>query len=220
MGMLLIISGAFGLFRREAVVEAGGYDTTTVGEDAELVLRLHRHRREQGLPCRITFFPDPICWTQAPGSLRTLVRQRDRWQRGLIEMIARHRRMIANPAYGRIGLLAMPYFLVFEMLGPTIEVMGYAAFIASVALGIAPLGYALAFLALAITFGMLLSLITLLIEERAFQRYPGWRCLIRLSLSALAENIVYRQALALIRVRAWWTLSRHHGWGRMERAGF
>ena len=125
-GMLLIISGAFGLFRRDVCVEVGGYDPTTVGEDAELVLRLHRHRRDQGKPCRITFFPDPICWTECPEDLRTLMRQRDRWQRGLIEMIARHREMLLRPRYGRIGCLAMPYFIVFELLGPTIECFGYA----------------------------------------------------------------------------------------------
>lgn len=105
LGMLLIISGAFGLFRREAIVEVGGYDTKTVGEDAELVLRLHRYRREHGLPCRITFFPDPICWTEAPSSLRVLIRQRDRWQRGLTQMLATHRKMVGRPRYRRVGLV-------------------------------------------------------------------------------------------------------------------
>src|SRR6185503_8463373 len=100
LGMLLIISGAFGLFRREVVVEAGGYDPTTVGEDAELVLRLHRHQRDRDRPCRITFFPDPICWTEAPASMSVFARQRDRWQRGLIEMLSRHHKMIGRRRYG------------------------------------------------------------------------------------------------------------------------
>ncbi len=134
-GMLLIISGAFGLFRRDVCVEVGGYDPTTVGEDAELVLRLHRHQRDQGKPCRITFFPDPICWTECPEDLRTLVRQRDRWQRGLIEMIARHKEMLFRPRYGRIGCLAMPYFILFELLGPTIECFGYTLFVLALAPG-------------------------------------------------------------------------------------
>jgi cellulose synthase/poly-beta-1,6-N-acetylglucosamine synthase-like glycosyltransferase len=105
LGMLLIISGAFGLFRREAIVEVGGYDTKTVGEDAELVLRLHRYRREHGLPCRITFFPDPICWTEAPSSLRVLIRQRDRWQRGLTQMLATHARWSDAP--GTVALASL-----------------------------------------------------------------------------------------------------------------
>lgn len=152
-GMLMIISGAFGLFRRDVCVEAGGYDPTTVGEDAEFVLRLHRHQRERGEPCRVTFFPDPICWTECPEDLRTLVRQRDRWQRGLIEMIARHRKMLFRPSFGRIGCVAMPYFLVFELLGPTIECIGYALFALAVALGVIPIQFALAFLAIALTYG-------------------------------------------------------------------
>jgi cellulose synthase/poly-beta-1,6-N-acetylglucosamine synthase-like glycosyltransferase len=155
-GMLLIISGAFGLFRRDVCVDVGGYDPTTVGEDVELVLRLHRHQRERQLPCRITFFPDPICWTECPEDLGTLVRQRDRWQRGLIEMIARHRKMLV-----------------------------------------------------------------ILMEERAFRRCPGWSDLIRVTLCAVVENVGYRQLLAVVRMRAWYTLARRQQhWGEMTRKGF
>ena len=180
-GMLLIISGAFGLFRRDVCVEVGGYDPTTVGEDAELVLRLHRHQRDRGEPCRITFFPDPICWTECPEDLRTLVRQRDRWQRGLIEMIARHREMLLRPRYGRIGCLAMPYFILFELLGPTIECFGYALFVLALALGIVSLPFALVFFAVSLTYSLVLSFLVILMEERAFRRYPGWSDLTRLT---------------------------------------
>jgi cellulose synthase/poly-beta-1,6-N-acetylglucosamine synthase-like glycosyltransferase len=220
LGMLLIISGAFGLFRREAVIDIGGYDTTSIGEDAELILRLYRHRLKEKLPCRIAFFPDPICWTEAPGDWKSLIGQRDRWQRGLIQMLFRHRQMILNPRYGRIGLLAIPYFLIFEMLGPNIEVLGYAAFIASVVLGIAPLSYTLSFIALATLFGLLFSVASMLVEERSYQRYPGWRDLRRLAVSAIAENFGYRQILSLVRVRSWWMLARKTGWGTIERSGF
>ncbi|MGH2940567.1 MAG: glycosyltransferase [Solirubrobacterales bacterium] len=220
-GMLMIISGAFGLFRRDVCVEVGGYDPTTVGEDAELVLRLHRHQRERREPCRITFFPDPICWTECPEDLGTLVRQRDRWQRGLIEMIARHRAMLFRPRFGRIGSIAMPYFLVFELIGPTIECVGYVLFVLAVALGIIPLPFALAFLAIALTYGLVLTFLVILMEERAFRRYPGWRDLMRLAVCAVIENIGYRQLLALVRMRAWYTLARgNQHWGEMTRKGF
>lgn len=220
-GMLMIISGAFGLFRRDVCVEVGGYDPTTVGEDAELVLRLHRHQRERREPCRITFFPDPICWTECPEDLGTLVRQRDRWQRGLIEMIARHRSMLFRPRFGRIGCVAMPYFLVFEVLGPTIECVGYTLFVVAVALGVIPLAFALAFLAIALTYGLVLSFLVILMEERAFRRYPGWTDLVRLAVCAVIENIGYRQLLALVRMRAWYTLARgNQHWGEMTRKGF
>jgi cellulose synthase/poly-beta-1,6-N-acetylglucosamine synthase-like glycosyltransferase len=221
VGMLMIISGAFGLFRRDVVVAAGGYDTTTVGEDAELVLRLHRYRRDRKEPCRITFFPDPICWTEAPSSLKVLVRQRDRWQRGLMEMLWKHRGMIGRPRYGRIGLFATPYFVLFEMLGPTIEVLGYFAVAASAALGLISPTFTALLLGLSVSYGLVLSFATIMMEERAFRRYPGWRCLRRLTGAAILENVGYRQLIALVRMRAWWTLFRRKShWGEMTRAGF
>lgn len=220
-GMLLIISGAFGLFRRDICVEVGGYDPTTVGEDAELVLRLHRHQRDRGRRCRITFFPDPICWTECPEDLRTLVRQRDRWQRGLIELIGRHREMLLRPRYGRIGCLAMPYFIVFELLGPTIECLGYALFVLALVLGVVSLPFALVFFAVSLVYSLVLSFLVILMEERAFRRYPGWSDLIRLTLCAVVENLGYRQLLAVVRMRSWYTLARRkQHWGEMTRKGF
>jgi cellulose synthase/poly-beta-1,6-N-acetylglucosamine synthase-like glycosyltransferase len=223
LGMLLIISGAFGLFRRDALVEAGGYDATTVGEDAELVLRLHRRRREAGRPCRVVFFPDPICWTEAPDRLRALVRQRDRWQRGLLEMLHRHRGMLGRRRYGRVGTVAMPYFLIFEALGPLLEAAGYVVFALSLGLGWLSWPLVVAFGALTVSFGLVLSFATLLMEERAFRRYPSWRDLGRLVTAAIVENCGYRQLMAFVRARALWTLWRtrgSHTWGEMTRSGF
>jgi len=220
-GMLLIISGAFGLFRRDVCVEVGGYDPTTVGEDAELVLRLHRYQRERGEACRITFFPDPICWTQCPEDLGTLVRQRDRWQRGLIEMIIQHRRMLMRPRYGRIGCVAMPYFVIFELLGPTIECVGYVVFLLALVLGMVSPWFALAFFAVSLTYGLVLSFLVILMEERAFRRYPDWTDLIRMTVCAIVENVGYRQMLAAVRMRSWYTLARgKQHWGDMTRKGF
>jgi cellulose synthase/poly-beta-1,6-N-acetylglucosamine synthase-like glycosyltransferase len=221
LGMLLIISGAFGLFRRDAVIAVGGYDPTTVGEDAELVLRLHRDFRARGEPCRITFFPDPICWTEAPGSLRVLVKQRDRWQRGLIEMLWRHRKMFANPRYGRIGLVAIPYYAIFEMMGPLFECLGYVAVITAAALGLLSPALTVLILGLAVSYGLVLSFGAVLMEERAFRRYPNTRDLTHLLFFAILENFGYRQLMVLVRARAWWTLLRKRsGWGEMTRAGF
>lgn len=220
LGIVLIISGAFGLFRRDVVIDAGGYDTTTVGEDAELILRMHHHQRDVGGPRRVIFFPDPICWTEVPTSLRILIRQRDRWQRGMMEMLWRHRAMLGRRRYGRIGLIAIPYFLVFEAFGPLFEVAGFASFALAAALGVVSWPIAAAYFALAVGMGFVISYMTLLMEERAFQRYPGWTCLARLVAVSFIENLGYRQLLTLVRARAWWTGFRSHGWGDMTRAGF
>lgn len=220
LGMLLVISGAFGLFRRDAVISAGGYDTATVGEDAELVVRLHRYHLERSIPYRITFFPDPICWTEAPSDLRSLVHQRDRWQRGLIQMLRTHRRMILRRPYGRVGSVALPHFAVFEAAGPILELIGFGLAAIGLGFGLVPVSLALLWLSVAITSGFVLSFTAILMEERAFRRYPKWRCLGNLMIAAVGENLGYRQLLLLVRARSWWTVRHDQGWGAMTRAGF
>jgi cellulose synthase/poly-beta-1,6-N-acetylglucosamine synthase-like glycosyltransferase len=221
LNMLLIISGAFGLFRRDVVVDAGGYDTSTVGEDAELIVRLHRHCRDRGRPYKITFVADPICWTEAPADRGTLRRQRDRWQRGLLETLWRHRGMIGRPRYGSVGMVALPFFVIFEALGPLAEIAGLLYCSGGLALGwVHPLIAALVF-GLAFTYGLILSFGALLMEGRAFARYPDWRDLCRLMAAAVLENFGYRQWMALVRIAALRNLvRREHHWGSMQRVGF
>ena len=133
---LLIISGAFGIFKRDAVVSAGGFRADTVGEDMEIVTRLHRIAREGKKRYRVVFQPDPVCWTEAPESRKILGSQRNRWQRGTMQVLGYHKRMMANPKYGMVGLFAMPYYLLFEALGPIIEFTGFAVTILALALGL------------------------------------------------------------------------------------
>ena len=217
----LIISGAFGLFRRSIVVDAGGFATDTVGEDMELVVRLHRHCRERKIPYRITFVPDPVAWTECPESLRVLGRQRDRWQRGLSEVLTRHRRMLFNPRYGRVGMLAYPYFFFLEMLGPVIEVAGYITFALALVLHRANGPYVLAFLLVAFVLGMSLSLAAVALEELSFHRYPGVRALASLFGLSITETLGYRQLSTYWRFRGLISALRgNKGWGEMTRKGF
>ena len=217
----LIISGAFGLFKRSAVIDVGGFATDTVGEDMELVVRLHRWHREMRRPYHITFVPDPVAWTECPEKLRVLGRQRDRWQRGLTEVLVRHRRMLFNPRYGRIGMVAFPYFFFFEMLGPVIEVAGYAALGLALATGRFDPGYALAFVAVSVILGVTLSLAAVGLEELSFRRYARFRDLLLLFALAVVENFGYRQMTSWWRMKGLWSaLRREKGWGQMERRGF
>jgi cellulose synthase/poly-beta-1,6-N-acetylglucosamine synthase-like glycosyltransferase len=218
---LLIVSGAFGLFRKEAVVEAGGYRTDTVGEDMELIVRLHHQRRLAGKPCRVTFVPDPICWTEAPEDLRTLRRQRVRWQRGLVESLALHRGLLFHSKGGAVSWLAFPFMLVFEMLGPLVEVAGYVFMTIAFAAGILSWHAFAAFLLAAIGLGVLLSVNALLLEELSFHIYVRPVETVRLMTAALIENLGYRQLNSLWRlsglVRA---LAGARGeWGEMRRRG-
>jgi cellulose synthase/poly-beta-1,6-N-acetylglucosamine synthase-like glycosyltransferase len=217
---LLIVSGAFGLFRKDAVVSVGGWSTDTVGEDMELVVRLHQTMRDRRRPCRVVYVPDPICWTEAPESTRVLRRQRRRWQRGSAETLLMHARMLGNPRYRATGLLAMPALLLFELLGPAIELSGYVVAIVAFLTGAVNGEVFLLFLAISVLYGLILSFGAIAIEDASFGRHPGWDQLGRVMLFATLENAGYRQLGHLWRLEGFWQLVRRGEWGAMERTGF
>jgi cellulose synthase/poly-beta-1,6-N-acetylglucosamine synthase-like glycosyltransferase len=220
MRSLVIISGAFGLFRRNLVEAAGGYSRSTVGEDVELVLRLHRHLRERGEDYRIEFVPDPVAWTEAPEDLRTLSRQRRRWQRGLAESLWRHRRVAFNPRFGVLGTVAAPYFLFFELLGPLIELAGYGSVLAAAIVGSLSGTFFVAFLVMAVLVGIFLSASALMLEEFSFRRYNNEADAARMVVVAVFENLGYRQLVTVWRALALFDLvRRRRGWGEMRRRG-
>jgi len=174
---LLILSGTFSLFLKQAVMEAGGFRVGNVSEDMEMIVRLHRHRLQQGKPYRIRFISDPICWTEVPENVRMLARQRRRWHLGLIQSIVQNREMLFNLRYGRIGMLVMPYYLLFEVLGPVIEVLGYCVVFLSYAAGLLSVKFLMLFLTLAILYGVFLSTAGVFLEELTYRRYPhGGTC--------------------------------------------
>jgi cellulose synthase/poly-beta-1,6-N-acetylglucosamine synthase-like glycosyltransferase len=217
---LLVISGAFGLFEKKAAVLAGGYATDSVGEDMELVVRMHRCRRERRQPYRIGFVPDPICWTEVPETFRVLRRQRTRWQRGLIDTLIRHRAMMGRPRYGSVGMISLPGFLVFEMLSPIVELSGYLLIPVLWALGLLSPSLAWTFFILGVMYMVLVSALAVLLEDIAFRRYPRIRDLFRLLAAAVLENFGFRQLTVWWRVRAFWEYFRGDlSWGAMERRG-
>jgi cellulose synthase/poly-beta-1,6-N-acetylglucosamine synthase-like glycosyltransferase len=216
---LLIISGAFGLFRRDLVLAAGGYQTTTVGEDMELVVRLHRFCRDCGWRYRILYVADPVCWTEAPERARYLRRQRSRWYRGCLEALIRHWQMLFNPRYRAAGLLALPAMLLFEVFGPVIELSGYGVLLGAWLGGDLGAGLLLRFFALAVLYGMVLTLGAAILEDASFNRHPAWSDLRRILVFAVAENFGYRQLAHLWRIGGFWQLLRKPGWGAMERKG-
>jgi cellulose synthase/poly-beta-1,6-N-acetylglucosamine synthase-like glycosyltransferase len=217
---LLVISGAFGLFDKKAAIQAGGYATNSVGEDMELVVRMHRHRRERQLPYRIGFVPDPICWTEVPEKFRVLRRQRTRWQRGLIDTLLRHRGMICRPRYGSVGMIALPGFLLFEMVSPLVEMSGYLLLPVLWWFGLLSPSLAGTFFMLAVMYMVLVSALAVLLEDLAFRRYASLRDLARLVVAAALENFGFRQLTVWWRVRAFWEYLRgDHSWGVMERRG-
>ena len=218
LNALPLISGAFGLFKRQAVVEAGGLSIGTIGEDMELVLRLHRLHRDRGRDYRVVFVPDAVCWTEAPESLRVLRSQRTRWQRGLMESLWANRRLFGR---GAIGNLAMPFMLIFEGLGPVVELLGYVVMTLLVATGHLAWPSFLVFLLMALGMGMMLSASALLLEEIAFRTYPRLSHLRQLLAAIVVENLGYRQLNTWWRiVGLWqWAARRRQTWGTMTRLG-
>lgn len=214
----LIISGAFGLFSHATVVKAGGYDTETVGEDMELVVRLHRYCRQHKPDYQIHFVPDPVAWTQCPEHLGDLYLQRERWQRGLVQSLMKHLPMLLNPRYGSVGLVAMPFFFFLEMLGPIIEVLGYIALLILLLANKLSWVYGLSILTLAFMMGFLVSVMAIILSERNTRRFQDSESLWQLMGWALVENLGYRQLLSLWRFSG--TFAAFSGkthWGNIRR---
>lgn len=216
-----IISGAFGLFKRSAVLAVGGYTHGTVGEDMELIVKLHRHFRERREPYNILFVPDPVCWTEAPETLAVLRRQRTRWQRGLCEVLARHRTMLFNPRYGRIGLLGLPMFVLFDILGPLLDLAGLVLVPLFWGWGLLSFQFMAAYFAVVVLYGVCLSMLALVLGEVALFRTTRKRDMLLLAFAAVAENFGYRQLNILWRIEGIWQfLRKRKGWGEMTRTGF
>jgi hypothetical protein len=165
------------------------------------------------------YVADPVCWTEAPETARVLRRQRRRWQRGTLETLLMHRRMLLNPRYGAAGMLALPAVLVFEVVGPLLELSGYVVVIIGAALGIVGGTTLLLFLAVSVLFGLFLSIGAIALEDLSFGRHPGWDDLGRVVLFALLENVGYRQLNHVWRLEGFWQLLRGGDWGAMERRG-
>jgi cellulose synthase/poly-beta-1,6-N-acetylglucosamine synthase-like glycosyltransferase len=218
LNCLLIISGAFGLFRKDPVIEIGGYQTNTVCEDMELVVRLHRETRRRGKPGRVMFIPDPVCWTQIPSDWKSLLRQRDRWQRGLLESLWMHRGMFLNPRYGSVGLIGFPFYMLFEALGPLVEMTGYLLLPLLYLTGNLNGPFVALFLVFAVLFGIVLSVTALILDDLLFRRYARTSDLVKMITASVLEYLGYRQLLTVRRAFAVINVFRRKGhWGTIER---
>jgi cellulose synthase/poly-beta-1,6-N-acetylglucosamine synthase-like glycosyltransferase len=221
LGGNLIISGAFGLFRREYLIAVGGYLAGSVTEDIDIVVRLHRYLRERGLRDRMPFVPDPVAWTEVPTTLRGLANQRERWHRGLIGTMLQHRGMLFNPRYGSIGLVATPFYVFGEMLAPVIELLGYVMLGVGLVTHAVDGRFALLFLAVAIGYGLLLSVWAVVLEEMTFRRYPERSDFLRLLLCAFLEPFGFRQLTVVFRLHGFWRHARgDQTWSAVPREGF
>lgn len=213
---LLIISGAFGVFRKDIVITVGGYRRDTVGEDMDLVLRLHQYCKREKIKYKVIFIPDPVCWTQVPADIRSLLRQRNRWHRGLIESLIHSRRMFLNPLYGAVGLFGYPYFVAIEAFGPFIEFVGYFSLILFYLAGYLSRNFAILFFILAILSGIWINLGSVLLDNLIYKRYKGIKDILKLSFYGILEYFGYRQLIVIERFLASFQFWKK-GWGKLRR---
>ena len=218
---LLLISGALGMFDREIVIKSGGYSTSTVGEDMELVVRIRRYMAENGLDYDVIYIPDPLCWTEVPSTVKVLARQRSRWTRGTMETLIKHRKLFFNRKYGKLGVLGYPYWLVFEYVAPIIEFLGILWFIYLIISGQMNWPFFLLLFGFVYFFAVSLSIWAVLFEEITFHKYEKRRDVMRLVGIAFLEPLFYHPMVMLMTIKGNIDkLFNRNKWGKMERKGF
>ncbi|MEP2512614.1 MAG: glycosyltransferase family 2 protein, partial [Reichenbachiella sp.] len=218
---LILISGALGMFDRKIAVAAGGYNTNTVGEDMELIVRMRAYMAERNKNYKVAYIPDPLCWTEVPETHQVLGNQRNRWTRGTIEVLKLHKGLFFNLKYGVMGLLSYPFWFFFEWLAPIIETLGLVYFFILIALGHVFWLKAIALILVAYTLSVLLSISALLAEELSFAKYVKKSDINSMFLAAILEPILYHPKVV------YWALKGNYdllmgkkSWGKMVRTGF
>lgn len=218
---LILISGAFGAFDRKTVLACGGYDKNTVGEDMELVVRMRRYMEEQNEPYEVVNIPDPLCWTEVPETKDILRKQRNRWMRGTMETLWKHRRLMFNPKYGKLGMISLPYWFIFEFLGPLVEFSGYIIFLIFLFLGIINWQFFMVLFALVISTGILYSIYAVLVDLISHQVYTKRKDFLTMILTAVIEPFYFHLIVVKAGTRGFLDyFKKSHSWGDMTRQGF
>jgi len=219
---LLLISGAFGLFDKKTVIDCGGYNTKTVGEDMELVVRMRRYMYDKKIPYSAVYIPDPLCWTEVPDNYKTIINQRNRWTRGTIETLWIHRKLFFNPKYKILGMVSFPFWFFFEWLAPIVEFIGIIYVLFLMYFGMFYYEFSLILLLAVYSFAVLYSAMAILIEELTYHQYFKISSILKLFAASLIEPIIYHPVITFAAVQGNFDkfFRRKNGWGKMKRKGF
>ena len=216
------VSGGLGMFDKEIAVKAGGYDPVSFGEDMELRLRMSRYVYDNKIDAAVRYIPHTLCWTEGPSSLKVFMRQRTRWGRGLLQLILTHRKMLFNPAYGRVGMIVFPYNVFFELLAPIIEFLGIIYYILLIYFGMVNWPYAIILLVFVYTYSVMISTLSVLWDQLTFQYYKTWKDVVLVVSMAFIEMLIYHPLIVIFALRGYifHISNRKHSWGNMQRKGF
>jgi len=218
---LLIISGAFGLFKKEEVIKVKGYKKKSLGEDMMLVIKLHKLKKREKRKYKITFVPNTVSWTEIPSKLKILKKQRVRWQMGLLESIFDNIDMFFNLKYGIIGIFSIPFYFFSEVIPPFLELLSYGAIIFGLIYHFLPISYIYYFILVTWIYGIANSLIAIFMEHYILSNSPEFKYIFVKFLSSFIENLFYRQINIFYKVTGVFKyIIKKREWGEMERQGF
>jgi len=216
------VSGGLGLFDKEIAIKAGGYDSKSFAEDMDIVTRMCTYMIDNKLKYAIRYIPTTQCWTEGPPTMKVFSRQRTRWGRGLAEIITIHRKVIFNPHYKRLGMIVLPYNLLFEFLAPIIEITGVFYYIYQIITGSINWHNALILLAFVYFYSVMITTLAVLWDQITYKHYKTWKEVIGLALMAFLEPFVYHPLIVFFALRGYFHFitGRKHSWGNMQRQGF
>jgi cellulose synthase/poly-beta-1,6-N-acetylglucosamine synthase-like glycosyltransferase len=218
MDALPLVSGAFGVWKRSAMIDVGGFAAGHMGEDMDLTMRLHRYHLDRGIPYRIVYEPSAVIWTEVPETAAVLRRQRIRWHRGLMTVVSDFRKLTFRPRYKTIGMVTWPGMVLFEYFAPIVEFTGWFLIPGAWFFGALEIPLLIAFLLLAYGVGVINSMLAILLDE-SFGYYNSPKDIARLVVMALVENLGFRQRTVFWRIRALFGGKSTKVWGNMERRG-
>lgn len=214
----LIISGAFGLFKKDVVIAVGGYDKNTLGEDMELVAKMHVFCRNNMQKYSIRYEPNAVCWSQVPGSFRDFAKQRRRWHLGLFQCLTKHRQMFLNHRYGLVGWVSYFYYLFYELFSPQIELFGLFTMICAGYAGLLNVQFMLTFYLLYALYGSILTITAFFQRIYTLDLKVHAVDAVRAVIGCLLENIFFRFVQDFIRAFAFTGYKkRKHQWGKITR---
>lgn len=214
----MIISGAFGLFKKDIVIAAGGYDRETLGEDMELVVRMHVFCRNNKIPYLVRYEPDAVCWSQVPESLGDLRKQRRRWHLGLFQSLMKHRKVFLNPTYGWLGMVSYLYYLLYELLSPVFQVTGWVTMAASAAIGILNWNFMIQFYLMYTMYNAVLTITIFFQRVYTLNLKMSLLDVVKAIIVCVLENVFFRLFLEVVRTTAFIGYGkRKKQWGRIKR---
>lgn len=219
---LLLVSGGLGMFDKEIAIKAGGYWHKSLGEDMELITRMRKHMHEQKQKFLIKYIPESLCWTEVPETRKVLIRQRTRWARGLVQTLFLHKKMFFNPKYGKTAFLILPFFFLFEFLVPIIEFLGLIILTTAFINNSINVEYLLIAGLMVYLFYLLITLVSILVDDYLYRSYANYKELIILIFMAIIEPFFYHPLNVYASLKGYWLFVRQkeQKWGVMIRKGY